>query len=89
MADQIDFEKYLEDSLKYEQFTEAADKIKSAPEFIQNLNLIMLCRLDPTGTIEPMARTLAEYDIPSQKIVPCIMDLMKIIGKPHLKHGIE
>ena len=79
----------------HERFIKATETLKNQPEFMQNINLIMLCKLDPMGIMEPMARTLAEYGIASEKIVPCIMDLSKIIAnmdfdeKPRIEHLIK
>lgn len=67
----------------------AMEDLKNVPDWMQNMNLLMLCKMDQTGLMEPMARTLAQYDIPSEKIVPCIMDLMMIVSKKAMEDSIN
>ena len=52
----------------------AMEQIKNSPPFMQDFNLIMICRLDPTGQFEKMARILADHKMPTEEIVPCIME---------------
>lgn len=55
----------------------AMQEIKEMPECFQDLNLVLLCKIDPTGKIETVSRILAEHKMPSTEIIPCLMDLFQ------------
>ena len=55
----------------------AMETIKEAPDYMRNIQLLILCKTDPSGRMERIARILANYGIDSKKIVPCIMDIME------------
>ena len=67
------------DKFVAEQAYTAMETIKNAPEWSQNMNLILLCKTDKTGQIEAMARLLAKYEMPTEKIVPFIMDYLQSV----------
>lgn len=52
--------------------------IRDCPEWMQNTNLVIACRSDASGTTEKLARMLADYGLPTEKILPCIMDIHMI-----------
>ena len=74
---------------QYDRFMQAVDGLKNQPEFMQNFNLFLICKMDPIGIMEPMARILAEYGIVSEKIVPCLMDLTKVLAKNYKKDILD
>lgn len=55
----------------------AMQEIKECPSWAQDYNLVMMCRFDKTGRIENVARILASHKMPTNEIVPCIMELMQ------------
>ena len=55
----------------------AMETIKEAPEFMQDMQLFLLCKIVPGGRMERVARILAKYGMESKKIVPCIMEVME------------
>ena len=55
----------------------AMETIKDAPEFMQDMQLMLLCKADPGGRFERISRILANYGMESQKIVPCLMEIME------------
>lgn len=57
----------------------ALRKVKDAPEWMQNLNLFILCKTDNTGFLEKHARILAKYGMESEKIVPCFIEIFEMI----------
>ena len=57
----------------------ALKKVKDAPEWIQNFNLLVLCKTDDTGFLEKHARILAKYGMASEKIVPCLIEIFEMI----------
>lgn len=70
-----------DNSILKELATRAADKLKDAPEWMQNYNLLMMCKKDRSGKIEQVARILAAYGIHPEKIIPCMMEIMKVFLK--------
>lgn len=60
---------------------EAAETLKDAPEWMQNYNLLAICKTDKTGDIEKIARILASHGIRSEEVLPCIMELMLVFMK--------
>ena len=57
------------------------ESLKNQPDWLQNLNLVMVCKMDEArgGFFEKFARILAEYGVSTEKIMPCMMDLMLVI----------
>lgn len=53
--------------------------IKEAPEWSNEVMLMLLCHADKTGKMERLARILADYGMDVRKIVPCIMTIMQDI----------
>ena len=53
------------------------ETIKAAPDYMQNIQLLILCKTEPSGRMERIARILAGYGIETEKIVPCMVDLME------------
>lgn len=59
------------------QMFHATEEIKNTPPWMQDALLVMLCRSDESGYTERMARILAAHKMPTNEIVPCIMDIMQ------------
>lgn len=55
----------------------AMQEIKESPEWMQDFNLVTICKLDKTGSFERIARILATHKMPTNEIVPCVMDIMQ------------
>lgn len=55
----------------------AMQEIKETPDWMQDFNLVMFCKLDKTGKFEQLARVLAKYHMPTNEIVPCVMELFQ------------
>lgn len=55
----------------------AMQTIKEAPEWSQEINLVLLCNADKSGRTERLARILADYGMDLKKIAPCIMAIMQ------------
>ena len=53
------------------------ETIREMPEAFQTMNLVVLCKMDPTGRMERLARILAKYDVPAEKVVPCIIEIFQ------------
>lgn len=53
------------------------EEIKSSPQWTQDYNLVLLCRFDKSGRSEKIARILAAHKMPTNEIVPCLMDIMQ------------
>lgn len=60
-----------------QQLLALIEPIKNSPEYLQPMNLMILCKSDPEygPRFEKVARILAEYGVPVEKVVPCMMDL--------------
>ena len=71
----------MDDFIIREKAIEAANYLKDAPEWMQNYNLLKMCKTDPTGDIEKIARILAAHGIKSEEVIPCIMELMLVFLK--------
>ena len=74
----------------------AMQTIKEAPEWSQDMNLVLLCKMDSSGKMENLARILADHNMPTKEIVPCVMDILQsmLIGmneneKGALNNGTE
>ena len=67
------------------QAFQVMEQIKNSPDWMQDYNLIMICKLDPTGEFERFARLLARHNMPTKEIVPCIMEYFQDILKPNNK----
>lgn len=50
---------------------------KEAPDWLQDANLVLICKMDKTGRFERLARILAAHKVPSNEVVPCVMDIMQ------------
>lgn len=55
----------------------AMEEIKDAPQWMQDFNLVKLCEFDKTGRMERIARILASHKMPTNEIVPCLMEIMQ------------
>lgn len=55
----------------------AMEEIKNTPKWALDPILVSMCRLDKTGQMEKLARTLAAHKMPIDEIVPCIMEIMQ------------
>lgn len=55
----------------------AMQEIKESPEWMQDFNLVAICKLDKTGKFEKLARILATHNMPTKEIVPCVMELFQ------------
>lgn len=55
----------------------ATEEIKNTPPWMQDALLVMICKSDESGYTERMARILAAHKMPTNEIVPCIMDIMQ------------
>lgn len=55
----------------------AMEEIKETPQWMQDFNLVVLCRTDKSGRMERIARILASHKMPTNEIVPCIMEIMQ------------
>lgn len=55
----------------------AMQTIKEAPDWTQDFNLVTICKLDKTGRFERWARLFAKHKMPTNEIVPCIMDFFQ------------
>ena len=55
----------------------ATQTMKEAPAWMQDYNLVMMCKQDPHGKVERFARILAEHKMPTNEIVPCMMDILQ------------
>lgn len=55
----------------------AMEEIKETPQWMQDFNLVMICRLDKSGRMERIARILASHKMPTNEIVPCLMEIMQ------------
>ena len=53
------------------------EEIKNTPQWMQDFNLVKLCEFDKTGRSEKIARILAAHKMPTNEIVPCLMDIMQ------------
>lgn len=59
------------------QLYHAMEEIKSTPLWARDHILVSMCRLDKTGQMEKLARTLAAHKMPVDEIMPCIMEIMQ------------
>lgn len=55
----------------------AMQTIKDSPDYMQNMNLVLMCSADKTGQTERLARILAEHKMPTDKIAPCILSILQ------------
>lgn len=55
----------------------AMQNVKELPKGMQDFSLVMLCKMDKTGRFERWARIFAEHKMPTNEIVPCIMDFFQ------------
>ena len=55
----------------------AMQEIKETPDWMQDFNLVTICKLDKTGKFEQFARLLAKHKMPTNEIVPCVMELFQ------------
>lgn len=65
--------------LERQMLLQSMDVIHDAPDWSQPLNLLIACKADTTNTVEPIARILAKYGVSPEKVMPCILELMKTI----------
>ena len=70
-------------------FRQLAEQIKSQPDYLQPMNLIFLTKANKTcgPAMEKMARKLAEYGVPVEKVVPCLLDIMIILTDNWIEEG--
>lgn len=57
----------------------AMQEIKEVPSWMQDKILVDLCKFDKSGRFEKIARVLAEHKMPTNEIVPCVMDIMQYL----------
>ena len=55
----------------------AMQTIKEALEWSQDMQLVLICKMDKTGRFERLARILASHNMPTKEIVPCVMDIFQ------------
>jgi hypothetical protein len=60
-----------------EKFFSQVESIKNLPDYMQYPMLIILCKTDETGHAERMVRILAEYGVPTEKVLSCYLDIMR------------
>lgn len=78
------------DKTQLENLKRMTTFLKDQPGYMQNLNLLILCKsglAQGASSFEKIARILAEYGIPAEKVFPCIMDIMMAMAEEEVEKG--